>query len=229
MILKNKLCDLNSCALCKSCKKEWLPAIDLNRKVYRLKKGELLFKEGDEVKGMFFINEGLIKVHKRWDDEKELILRFANKGAIVGHRGLGGDTIYPVSGTALTATKVCFVDLDFFTATLKVNTDYLFELMMFFAEELKESEKRMRNLAHMNAKGRVAYALLTLHKKFGTDEDGFIKILLSRQDIASYAGTTYETLFKIMTELAEQSVLKFAEKRIAVINIEKLYKLVEAP
>ncbi len=229
MILKKNKCDLNSCALCKLCKPEWLPAVDANRKVYQLKKGDILFKEGDEVKGMFFITEGLVKVHKKWDEEKEMILRFANKGAIVGHRGLGGDTIYPVSGTALAPTTVCFVDIDFFTATLKVNTEYLYELMMFFAAELKESEKRMRNLAHMNTKGRIAYAILSLQQKFGITEDGFVNIVLTRQDIASYTGTTYETLFKMMNEMSEEKILKFSEKRIAVIDKEKLQALVDEP
>lgn len=229
MILKKMKCDLNSCSLCKSCKREWLPAIDANRRVYHLKKGDILFKEGEEVKGMFFITEGLVKVHKKWDDEKEMILRFANKGAIVGHRGLGGDTMYPVSGTALAPTTVCFLDMDFFTATLKVNTDYLYELMMFFAAELKESEKRMRNLAHMNTKGRIAYAIASLHKKFGAGDDGFMNIILTRQDIASYTGTTYETLFKIMNDFAEEGILKFAEKRIAVVAIDKLQALAEDP
>ncbi len=229
MILKKHKCDLNSCTLCQQCQKEWLPALDANRKVYHLKKGELLFTEGEEVKGMYFINSGLVKVHKKWDDEKELILRFANKGAIVGHRGLGGDTIYPVSGTALAPTEVCFVDIDFFTATLKTNPDYLYSLMMFFAAELKESEKRMRNLAHMNTKGRIAYALTSLNEKFGVDADGYLNIVLSRQDLASYTGTTYETLFKMMNEMNEDKILKFSEKRIAVIDKEKLQLLADEP
>ena len=100
--------------------------------------------------GMYFINTGLVKVHKHWNNDKELILRIAKNGDIVGHRGLGSDTIYPVSGTALASTDVCYVDLDFFNSTLKVNPDFLYQLMMFFASELKESEKRMRNLAHMS-------------------------------------------------------------------------------
>ncbi len=227
MILKKHKCDLNSCSLCKSCQKEWLPAIDANRKVYHLKKGDQLFKEGEEVKGMFFINSGLVKVHKKWDDEKEMILRFAGKGAIVGHRGLGNDTIYPVSGTALAATEVCFVDIEFFTATLKVNPDYLYNLMMFFAAELKESEKRMRNLAHMSTKSRIAYALLSLQEKFGVDADGYLGIVLSRQDLASYTGTTYETLFKMMNEFSAENILRFSEKKIAIINAKKLALLFE--
>jgi len=222
MILKKHKCDLKSCTLCLSCSKEWLPAIDASRKVFHLKKGELLFKEGDEVKGMYFIHSGLVKVHKRWDEEKEMILRFANKGAIVGHRGLGSDTIYPVSGTALAGTEVCFVDMDFFTATLKVNPDYMYELLMFFAAELKESEKRMRNLAHMSTKGRIAYALASLQEKFGTDADGYLNIVLSRQDLASYTGTTYETLFKMMNEFSAEHILQFSEKKIKVVNLSKL-------
>ena len=227
MVLKKHKCDLKSCTLCLSCNKEWLPAIDANRKVFHLKKGELLFKEGDEVRGMFFIHSGLIKVHKRWDEEKEMILRFANKGAIVGHRGLGSDTVYPVSGTALASTEVCFIDMDFFTATLKVNPDYMYKLLMFFAAELKESEKRMRNLAHMSTKGRIAYALISLQEKFGTDENGYLNIVLSRQDIASYTGTTYETLFKMMNEFSAENILRFSEKKIEIMNTKKLALVIE--
>ena len=100
-------------------------------------------------------------------------------------------------------TTICFVEIDFFIATLKVNTEYLFEWMLFFAGELKEPERKMRNLAHMVAKGRIALAINNLQEKFGTDKKGFININISRQDLAAYTGTTYETLFRIMNELAE--------------------------
>ena len=208
--------------MCKSCRPEWLKAIDVNRKLIHYNKGESIFQEGDSVNGMYFIFSGLVKVHKKWSDNKELILRFAKEGAIVGHRGLGGDTIYPVSATALAASDICFVDLDFFMATLKVNPDYLFDLMMFFATELKESEKRMRNIAHMNTKGRIGQSLLTLQNKFGTDADGFINIEISRQDLASYTGTTYETLFKIMNELAEEKAIHIDSKRTKLLDKPKL-------
>jgi len=222
MKVKKLKCDLATCSMCKSCKSEWLKAIDVNRKLIHYNKGESIFHEGDTVNGMYFIFSGLVKVHKKWSDNKELILRFAKEGAIVGHRGLGGDTIYPVSATALAPSDICFVDLDFFMATLKVNPDYLFDLMMFFATELKESEKRMRNIAHMNTKGRIGQSLLTLQDKFGTDEDGFINIEISRQDLASYTGTTYETLFKIMNELAEEKAIHIESKRTKLLDKPKL-------
>lgn len=217
-------CDLKSCFFCRLCLKEWVPAIDINRKNFHVKKGETLFVEGDKVTGIYFVYSGKVKVHKKWGD-KELIVRFANQGAIVGHRGLGNDTIYPVSATAIEPVTVCFIDLDFFLTTLRVNHEFTYQLMMFFAEELQVSERKMRNLAHMSVKGRVAQALLTLKERFGLTNEGFIDIVLSRQDLASFAGTTYETVFRIMNELTQDNIVTISGKNILITDPEKLIRL----
>ncbi|MBC7826431.1 MAG: Crp/Fnr family transcriptional regulator [Chitinophagaceae bacterium] len=217
-------CDLKSCFFCRLCLKEWLPAIDINRKNFHLRKGETLFIEGDKVTGVYFVNSGKVKVHKKWGD-KELIVRFANRGAIVGHRGLGNNTIYPVSATAIEPVMVCFIDLDFFLTTLKVNHEFTYQLMMFFAEELQVSERKMRNLAHMSVKGRVAQALMTLKERFGVTTEGYLDIVLSRQDLASFAGTTYETVFRIMNELTQDNVITLSGKNILITDAEKLQRL----
>jgi CRP-like cAMP-binding protein len=93
---------------------------------------------------------------------------------------------------------------------------------MFFASELKESEKRMRNLAHMPVIGRIANSLLTLSEKFGTDAEGNINMTLSRQDLASYTGTTYETVFRILNELAAAKVITINGKNIHITDAVKL-------
>ncbi len=219
-------CNTDTCMLCKRCLNDWLPAVRAHRKNFQLNKGEVLFREQDEMNGVYFIYNGTMKVHKHWGEDKELIVRFAKDGQIVGHRGLGKDNYFPVSATALERTTVCFIDLDFFKTSLKVNHDFLYELMMFFAAELKESEKNMRNLAHMPVKGRIAYALFMLKEKFGTDEDNYIDIQLTRQDIASFVGTTYETLFRMMNELAEEGAISIS-KKIKIIDGEKLNSLIK--
>lgn len=203
--------------MCRLCHKEWISAIAAHRANFKVNKGEIIFKEGEEVKGIYFVYEGTVKVHKHWGD-KELILRFAKQGNIIGHRGLGKDLVYPVSGTTIEPTTVCFVDLDFFQASLKVNHDFLFELMQFFAAELKESERNMRNLAHMPVKGRVMQALITLEEKFGISPDGFINITISRQDLASFAGTTYETVFRVLNELVSEKIILTSEKQIKMLT-----------
>jgi CRP/FNR family transcriptional regulator len=216
-----QVCDLKSCLLCRQSIHSWLPALEANRQCMHFKKGAVIFEEGQQVNGMFFIEKGVVKVHKHWQDEKELILRIASDGDIVGHRGLGNNTIYPVSGTALEATDICFVTLDFFNDTLKVNHEFLYNLMMFFAAELKESEKRMRNLAHMTVKGRISNAILFLLQKFGATK-AQLNMMLSRQDFAAYVGASYETVFRMLNELAEEGVIKLSGKEITILSENKL-------
>lgn len=220
-----KGCDLKNCFLCTLCLPEWLPALEANKKTFIYKRGEIIFKEDDEVKGIYFIFHGTVKVHKKWGGEKELIIRFAKNGEIIGHRGLGDEIIYPVSGTALEETTVCYIDLDFFRTTLKVNNDFTIQLLLFYAEELQRSERKMNILAHMQVKGRIAYCLLTLKNKFGITKDGDINITLSRQDLASYAGTTYETVFRILNDLAEEKTISTDSKKITILNEEQLMDL----
>lgn len=217
-----QVCDTGSCMLCRLCVKDWLPAVRAHRRNFQLNKGEVLFHEGDEMHGIYFIYKGTMKVHKHWGEDKELIVRFAKDGQIVGHRGLGKDTTFPISATAIERTTVCFIDKEFFSTSLKVNHDFLYELMLFFAAELKESEKNMRNLAHMPVKGRIAYALLMLREKFGLDEENAIDIQLTRQDLASFAGTTYETLFRMMNELTDEGAISTPDKRIIIHDDRQL-------
>ncbi|MDB5155591.1 MAG: fnr 3 [Mucilaginibacter sp.] len=216
-----------TCFLCKNCLKEWIPAILAHKKNYKVKKGEVIFKEGDPVKGIFFVNTGIVKVHKRWGADKELILRFASEGMIFGHRALGGDGIYSISATAIQAGIVSYVDMEFFETTLKVNADFTYKLLMFLAYDLRVSERKTRNVAHMPVKGRVAEALIMLKDQFGLTDDGFINIELSRQDLASFSGATYETVFRVINELIHENLLVLSGKRISIANHERLLKLTE--
>lgn len=220
-------CDLKSCFLCKLCLKEWLPAVASARKNFSVKKGDVIFKEGDPVKGVYFVYSGIVKVHKKWGGDKELIIRFVKNGAILGHRGLGSNLEYPVTATALEAGTVCFFDLDFFTSTLKVNHDLTYQLLMFYADELQVSERKMRNLAHMPVKGRIGQALINLSKQFGYTANGFIDIELSRQDLASYIGATYETLFRVINELILDGTIAISGKQIKILNSEKVLQLTQ--
>lgn len=220
------LCNFNDCFLCRRCLTDWLPAIAAQKKNFSLKKGEELFKEGDPVTGIFFVFEGAFKVHKRWDNQKELILRFARNGDVVGHLGLGDAPLYPISATALEPSVVCYLTLPFFESTLKVNSGLTYDLMRFFANELQESQKRMRDLAHMSVRARIAQALISLKTQFCLTESGDLNLQITRQDLASFAGTTYETLFKVANELTGQDVIAMSGKTIKILNEEALLKII---
>jgi len=221
----NSNCNLQSCFLCKGCLPDWLPAIDAHKQNLRFKKGAVIFEEGDEVKGIYFLYKGRVKVHQRWGQEKQLIINFAKEGDMLGYRGLGNEKVYPITASALDDVIVCFIDISFFESTLQVNHQLTYNLMQFYANELQDAERRMRNLAHMEVKGRIAETLLMLKRKFGVNKAGYIDITLTKQDMASYAGTTYETFFRMMSELVKEKTVKVSGKNVTILKEPKLEAL----
>ncbi len=222
---KNNTCDVEHCFLCRHVLPEWLPAVVANRKNFTAKKGELIIKEGEPVSGVYFVTQGTVKVHKKWGD-KELILRFANQGGIFGHRGIHTEeSLYPISATALETTTLCYVDIEFFKTTIKVNHDFAYNLLMFYADELHTSEKKMRNLALMSVKSRLAVALFNLRTQFGINTEGSIGITLSRQDLAAFTGATYETVFRTINEMIQENLIVLKGKDISILDEKGLLAL----
>jgi len=219
------LCNLDDCFLCTYCIKDWLPVISNNRKNFRVKKGQKIFAEGDPVNGIYFVYSGKVKVHKRWDADKELILRFAKKGDVLGHLGLGNDPVYPISTTAIEECVVCYIDLPFFEATININPQFTYALLKLFANELQESEKRANTLIHMPVKERIALALLNLKRQFGVDDEGVIELDITRQDLSSYAAVSYETLFKVIQEFLQLNIIEVSKKSFRLINENHLHEL----
>jgi len=73
----------------------------------------------------------------------------------------------------------------------------------------------------------VAKALLTLENKFGVNEDGFINFAVSRQDIASYTGAAYETVYKLLMEFSETGVIKTDSKYIMLKDKKALEEMLK--
>lgn len=216
-------CDIKSCYLCSNCSAYWLPAIESQRLNFYCKRGESIFKEGDKATGLYFIYKGKVKVHREWGEGKQLILRFAKPGDILGYRGMSDQQIFPVSATALEDSTLCFVNNEFFENTLQSNPPLAYKLMKLYANELMEAEQRMGDLAHRSVKIRIAQMLHMLQKDFGKTDDGSIAISLNKHELAFYAGTTYETFFRVMTDLTKRRIVKVRGKNIIILK-ERILK-----
>ena len=135
--------------------------------------------------------------------------------------------IDPKIETAIEAGLVCYIAMDFFESTLNINNNFTRQVMGVLANDLQESEKRMRNLAHMPVKGRVAQALINLQNQFGKTDEGYINIELSRQDLAAFTGAAYESLFRVMNDLVEDKLIAVSGKSILITDENALLKLTE--
>jgi CRP-like cAMP-binding protein len=218
-------CDLTHCFLCRHCIPEWKDLTIQHKKTIFFKKGKALFGVGEPVKGIFFLYSGAVKIHAPWADSREMIIRFARGGEIAGHRGLVGDAVYPVSATALEDTVACFVTNEFLELSLKSNPTLTYTLMYFYAAELQKADQKMRDMIHMEVKGRIARALLDIADTFGTTPEGYFGLTVSRQDIASLAGTTYETVFKFFNDWIGLGIIRTSGKAIRVDKRELLVQM----
>lgn len=219
-------CRFDRCVLCGACSPGWRPQIASNRESLQYEKGEIIFREGKEVHGLYFIYSGSAKVHQSWGPGNDFILRFAVSGDVLGHRAQGGSSDCPVSATALERTTVCYLDNVFLEATANANPLFVRMMMQLYAEELQKAEKRMRGLATMPVKSRVAEALFVIREVLGADSEGYFRIPVTRIDIASYAGTTYEAVFRLLTVWAREGLVTTAGKKIRINYEEKLSELI---
>jgi CRP/FNR family transcriptional regulator len=85
----------------------------------------------------------------------------------------------------------------------------------------------MRNLALMEVKNRIAETLLELLDVFGINAEGYMTVPVTRQDIAAYAGTTYETVFKFLKTLTTDKIISADGKSIKINAENKLRKIVK--
>lgn len=204
-----------------NCTKEWKEFIDFHKDEISIKKNEFIFEAGAEVTGLYLIDSGKVKITYRQFDGSDRLVRLAKTGDILGHRGFGGSWKYPISAYALEDTDVSFIPLDVFKTVAKTNPSFTYELMMFFAEELRTSESKLKHYPVINLVGQ---ALLENYRAFGFENENSTKLSysLSRKDLANKAGTTYETVVRSLAEFNKKGVIKIEGKSIHILDIEAL-------
>ena len=224
---KCETCNHHNCFINKYCSEEWKPLITFHKTSIDYPAGATIFSEGDPVKGIYQIYSGKIKVVTSYNGEKERIVRLAKEEQILGHRGLGGKMIYPVTAITLEKSQVTFIPIDVFYNALKANSELAFHMLMFYADELKASEKRMKMLASMNAKEKIAVSIMNIVNAFGfnTNDTNRLSFTPTRKDIASIAGTTYETVIRVLGDLEKSKIILLEGKTIRVLNLDFLKSL----
>lgn len=102
-------------------------------------------------------------------------------------------------------------------------------LVKFFADQLKASETRMRLQSEMSAMEKVAFALLTIINSFGFDkqDETMLDFTPTRKDIANLAGTTYETVIRVLAEFEKTGVIRLEGKSVRILKLSMLKSICE--
>ena len=192
------------------------------RTVIACKKGQQFIMEGSPVNGLYFLYKGRAKVLKTGIYGREQILRFVKEGEIMGHRGYGTSKKYAISAVAMQDSILCHFTNETLYEILQSIPGLTYDLMLFYGEELNRSETKVKAFAQMTVREKVIDTLLYIHRRFGENKKGYLSLLLSRKEIADYAGTTNEQVIRTISALKKEKQIFTDGKRIGISDIENL-------
>lgn len=216
--------DLNSLH---SVKGDDLQGVTNSKKTLHIKKGEVIFSEGTALKGVYCLRNGKCKLTILAPNGKEQIIRFISKGELVGHRSVISNSVAHLTVTALEDMDVCFIPKSEILDLFKKNTEFSMEITRSLAEDLDEANASIANMAQKNVRERLAESLLFFERIFGVDNEGFISVSLTREEIANAIGTATESTIRLLSGFKKEGFIILSGKKIKLVNKVKLQHLTE--
>ena len=205
---------------------DWIFLIKNHIVIKRFTKNKVILSEGEKVEGVYFINTGKVKVVS-FTDKNERLLRLSTCGDLLGHRALSS-SVYPISAIALTDIEVVFIPIEMFKKLVRNNPDFALYVIDFLANDLKNTEEHMKSVMHNDVLIRIGLIICMLIDAFGYEGEKSKKLsyTLSRNDIANFVGTTYESVIRNLRKLEDIGIIKIENKSITVLKEKRLREIV---
>jgi CRP-like cAMP-binding protein len=191
----------------------------------RYSRGDILYKEGNRISGFFCINSGIIKVFKTGFDGKEQIIRFAKRGDIIAYRSVLSNEVACTSAKVIEDCQVCFIPSEILISFIKTNSGFALELIKLACHELGEANSFITDIAQKTVRERLAEVLLFLLNDFGLDDQHFLKISLTREELANMIGTATESVIRLLSEFKSDKLVELNGRRIKISDIKGLEKI----
>lgn len=194
---------------------------------YTIKKGEPIFEEGETTNGIFCVKDGVCKMTKLSANGKDQIVKLVKPGELLGQRSMISDEPANLSAVALEDMEVCFVPKSEILQFFNQNNQFSMNVMKTICGDLKEADDHMVSMAQKSVKERLAETLLYLEDNFGLNEDGTLRIQLSREELAGMIGTATESCIRLLSEFNKNGWIDLTGKKIGLKNKSQLKKLSE--
>ncbi|WP_298551123.1 Crp/Fnr family transcriptional regulator [uncultured Algibacter sp.] len=209
----------------KSLTKDELVRISSCKTSKTIKKGEVIFEEGETLNGVYCIKDGICKLSKLSENGKDQIVKMVVKGQLLGHRSLISDESSNLQASALNDMEVCFIPKSEIIADLQKNPKFSFDVLKDMAHDLRESDDIIVNMAQKSVKQRLAETLIYIHDSFGVNSDGTLSVLLSREDYASIVGTATESAIRVLSQFKKEGLISTVGKFVKIENLNGLKRM----
>ncbi len=210
----------------KALSKEELQKLAVCKTSYSIKKGEIIFEEGESINGVYCIKDGICKLSKLSANGKDHIVKLVKSGGLLGQRSMISEEPANLSAIALENMEVCFIPKHEIMNYFNANNAFSMQMMKTICDDLKDADDHMVAMAQKTVKERLIDTLLYLESNFGTDENGFLQLQLSRDELAGMIGTATESCIRLLSELNKNELIELSNKKIKIVNASKLKRSV---
>jgi CRP-like cAMP-binding protein len=218
-------CSLETGSIFKYLTPDEVDALNFEKDFRHYKRGDILYQEGNRISGFFCIHRGIIKVFKTGFDGKEQIIRFAKKGDIIAYRSVLSNELACTSAKVIEDCQVCFIPSEILISFIKTNPSYAIELLKLACHELGEANSFITDIAQKTVRERLAEVLLFLVNDFGLDNDSYLNISLTREELANIVGTATESVIRLLSEFKSDKLVELNGRKIKILNTKGLEKI----
>jgi CRP/FNR family cyclic AMP-dependent transcriptional regulator len=173
---------------------------------------------GDKSDSLFYIIKGSVTVIIEDDDGREMIMAYLNAGDFFGEMGLF-DNLDSRSAwvKAKSECEVAEISYNKFREISSQDSRILYFIGEQMASRLRQTTRKVGDLAFLDVTGRVARTLLDLCKEPDamTHPDG-MQIKITRQEIGRIVGCSREMVGRVLKTLEDQGLVQVKGKTMVV-------------
>ncbi len=195
-------------------------------------KGALLFIEGQAPRGVYILCTGRAKLSTTSAEGKSIILRIAEPGEVLGLSSAVSDTPYEASVETLEPTQANFISRTDFSNFLKEHADVGIRVAQQLTHNCKCAYDEIRSLGLSNSvPEKIAKLLLhwsehPLNLPRKKPNEIVIRVTLTQEEIAQFAGTSRETVSRVLSEFKRKGWLNIKGATWCITNKPALERLV---
>ena len=189
-----------------------------------LRRGEVLFNEGDSGDRLYILLTGKVKLGHTSVDGRENLLAVLGPGEIVGELTLFDPGPRSATATAVATTELLALEHNQLMGFIDSHPTLARDMLRALAVRLRLTNTALADLVFSDVPGRVAKALLDLAERFGAPtEDGIhVPHDLTQEELAQLVGASRETINKSLAEFSSRGWIRLEGRAVTLIDVERL-------
>jgi len=191
--------------------------------------GQTVFHCGTPALAVYSVHSGSVRLTRPEPGGEAVTVGLRGPGDLLGLREVLAGVPYQVSAETLRASVLCSVPRESFLEAVRASPEFASRLLARLAAHCLETEEQLVVRAHANVPARIARTLVIAARHEEALPGGEAEVVsMSREEIASLAGTTRETLSRSLHRLEGRGTIEIRRGAIRIRDRAALERLATA-